>query len=317
MMLALFPPQATRRTSMRRCLDLVFIAVITSLVLPLAAAGSVIALDLVGEIGGDAWDVDGPTALAVDHRGRLYVVDSGHHRVLVVEPDGSIVRELGGYGWEEDSLDRPLDVVVDRGLATYVLDAGNRRVVEYDAEGNYLGVVLDEEQVGNPVGLELGSAGELYVTDADAQIVRVHSQFGEPLDPIGSFGGEGGGLVGPTRVAMGPSRVLAIADPAAAVVLLYDEFGSPLARLSGTGEFTPYDIIFDPRGNLIVADPRNGTVLAFDCADGSVTAVAGRDQMGSSALPSGLAIDRTGRLLVLDGTSGCVFIFALEYDTKH
>jgi len=302
---------------MRRSLGLVLIAAVAALVLPLAAAGSVVAFDLVGEIEGEAWDVDGPTALAIDHRGYLYIVDSGHHRVLMIEPDGSIVREMGGYGWEEDSLDRPLDVVVDRGLATYVLDAGNRRVVEYDADGNYLGVVLVEEQIGNPVGLELGSAGELYVTDADAQIVRVYSQFGEPLDPIGSFGGAGGGLVGPTHVAMGPSRVLAVADPAAAAVCLYDEFGSPLARFTSSEGFTPYDIVFDSRGNLIVADPRNGMVLAFDRADGSVTAAVGRDQMGSSALPSGLAIDRTGRLLVLDGSSGCVFIFALEYDTEE
>ena len=330
MMLALFPPQATRRTSTRRgpvfALLAVLLAAVTMLVATSVAAGSVVGLALVEETGGDVWDVDGPTALAVDHRGRLYVVDTGNHRVLVIESDGSIVRELGGYGWDEASLNRPLDVVVDRGLATYVLDSGNRRVVEYDAEGNYLGVVLIEEQIGNPVGLELGSGGELYVTDADAQIVRVHSQFGEPLDPIGSFGGEGGGLVGPTRVAMGPSREIAIADPAAAVeqaaqrdmeVWLYDEFGSPLARLSRGEGFTPHDIVFDPHGNLIVADPRDGSVSVFGRDGRLVTASAGREAMGASALPTGLAIDRMGRLLVLDGTSGRVFTFALEYDTEE
>ncbi len=316
MMLALFPPQATRRTSTRRGLVLTLLSAVAAFAMTSAVAGSVVGLDLVEETGGDLWDLDGPTALAVDHRGRLYVVDNGHHRVLVIEPDGSVARELGGYGWDEDSLNRPLDVVVDRGLATYVLDSGNRRVVEYDAEGNYLGVVLIEEQIGDPVGLELGSGGELYVTDADAQIVRVHSQFGEPLDSIGSFGGEGGGLVGPTRVAMGPSREIAIADPAAAAVWLYDEFGSPLARLSHAEGFTPHDIVFDPYGNLIVADQRDGTVLVFGRADDQVTASVGRDVMGASALPSGLAIDRMGRLLVLDGTSGRVFTFALEYDTE-
>ncbi len=320
MMLSLFPPQATRRTSTRRGLVLAaraaLLAVIMTLVAAPVASGSVVALDLVEETGNVAWDMDGPTALAVDHRGCLYIVDSGRHRVLVIEPDGSVVRELGGYGWDEDSLDHPLDVVVDRGLATYVLDSGNRRVVEYDADGDYLGVVLEEDQIGNPKGLELGSGGELYVTDADAQIVRVHSQFGEPLDPIGSFGGEEGGLVGPTRVAMGPSREIAVADPASAAVWLYDEFGSPLARLSRGEGFTPHDIIFGPRGHLIVADGRNGTVSVFDRADGSVTASVDRDVMGPSALPSGLAIDRMGRLLVLDGTSGRVFTFALEHDAE-
>ncbi len=320
MMLASFPPQATRWTSMGRGLIFALLTVLLAAVNILAAAsvasGSVVALDLLDEMDGEVWDVDAPTALSVDHRGRLYIVDSGRHRVLVVEPDGSVARELGGYGWDEDSLNHPLDIVVDRGLAIYVLDSGNRRVVEYDVEGNYLGVVLIEEQIGNPVGLELGSGGELYVTDADAQIVRVHSQFGEPLDPIGSFGGEDGGLVGPTRIAMGPSREIAVADPAAAAVWLYDEFGSPLARLTRGEGFAPYDIVFDSHGDLIVADARDGSVSVFDRADARVTASVGRDLMGASALPSGLAIDRMGRLLVLDGISGGVFTFALEYDTE-
>lgn len=257
-------------------------------------------------------ELAGPAALGVDHRGLLYVLDGGRHRVIILNEDGSVARELGGYGWADDRLDGPTDLVIDPGIATYVLDAGNRRVVEYDEEGNYLGVALTEEQLGTPAGLELGTAGELYVTDADAQLVRVYSQFGEALDPIGSFGGAGGGLVRPTRVALGPERQIAVADPGMSAVCLYDEFGSLLAHFGDGEGFVPGDVMFDAGGGLLATCESRGAVLLFDAVSGSVAAAVGRGVLGERASPSGLAFDRAGRLLVLDGTTGRVLTFELD-----
>ncbi len=315
MMLAWFLPQTTRRTSMRRSLAaMTLVAGVTLVATPHVGAGAQISLVPAGEIGGDQWGLDSPSAIAVDHRGRLLVVDSGNHRVLVIGVDGTVVMELGGYGWKDDRLNTPLDVVVDPGLATFVLDAGNRRVIEFDAEGNYVGVVLTESQTGTPVGLALGSGGELFVADADAQIVRVYSQFAEPLEPLGRFGGEQGGLITPVRVAMGPAREIAIADPGASAVRLYDEFGSLLRQITPGEGFSPLDVLFDSRGNIFVADPSSGTVSVFDRSGNTAVAAAGRDALGPDAAPSGLAFDRAGRLLVLDATSGRVLVFELEYD---
>jgi len=325
MMLSPLPAPTTRPASMRRCRPWARAAALLALFVCLIAAVETMAadperavapLELVWELDVGALGLDRPSALAVDDHDRFYVVDGGNDRVLIVAPDGSLERELGGYGWGEDRLAGPLDIAVDPGIASYVLDWGNRRVVEYDAEGDYLGVVLDEALLGEPMGLDFGSGGELLVADADAQLVRVFSQFGEPLDPIGSFGGEAGGLVGPTRVAMGPGREVAVSDPLSSEVKLYDEFGSLLVTMTTGASFAPAALVFDPLGRLAVADPVAGTVSLFDCSNGSLVAAVGRDALGPSAAPTGLAIDRTGRLLVLAGPPERILAFALEYDDR-
>ncbi len=275
-----------------------------------------IILTPVGRIPASTWEIAQPVALDVDHHARLCIVDSGGHRVLIGDSDGDLERELGGYGWAGDRLDGPLDVVVDPGLAIYVLDAGNRRVVEYDADGEYLGVAVAEERLGDPVGLELGSGGELYVTDSNAQLVRVFSQFGEELDPIGAFGGVDGGLVAPTRIAMGPGRRLAVSDPAASAVWLFDEFGTLIRRLAPPDGFTPLDVIFAPGGALIVTDPSAGVLWAFDPESGEPLGSARLGELDPAVAPRALALDRSGRLFVLDGISGDVLIVELVEETN-
>ena len=127
----------------------------------------------------------------------------------------------------------------------------------------------------------------------------------EPLEPVGRFGGGEGGLLRPRAVAWGPSREIAVADPGRQSVEVFDEFGSRLYALSTPDTLMAEDVLFDDRGSLIVADARHGRLLAFPPGGGAPSAsFGGREEWSFS--PSALALDRTGRLLVLDGPLGRV-----------
>jgi sugar lactone lactonase YvrE len=271
------------------------------------AVPCIVGLEPVGEIpGSEAWGLESPGGLAVDHRGDVLIADTGNHRVLTVSTSGEIVREFGGFGWGDGQLDSPTGLAVYTGFYTYVLDEGNRRVQRFDAEGDFIDTLVDEDEAGSPVDLAVGQAGEILLVDADSQAVLARSQFDEVLAPIGRFGSGEGGLVRPRGVAWGPARRIAVADPGRSTVEVFDEFGAGLYSLSCPDTLEPGDVLFDASGSLIVSDLRHGRVVAFPPNGGPPSATLGG---GPEALtPSALAVDREGRLLVLDGESGRVLL---------
>jgi hypothetical protein len=253
-----------------------------------------------------------PEALALNHRGDVIIADTGNDRVLTVSVGGVTIQEFGGYGWEEDRFDTPSDVSVYEGFFTYVLDEGNRRVASYDVQGDYVGLVVREDEAGTPVSIDVGPSGGLYLVDSDSQSVIKYSQFDEVLQPVGRFGLDAGGLLDPSDVAVGPGREIAVADRGRPSVEVFDEFGSRLYSVTTPDTMLPNDVTFDEKGNLLVVDGRHNRLLAFPRGGSTPSA--------SLNGPSGfhytaLAVRRGGSLAVLDGEAGRVRLFELVYDS--
>ena len=134
--------------------------------------------ELVGDVQGSGeWDLDSPQSIAIDHRGDVLIADSGNNRVLVVSMEGAVVREFGGYGWDEGQFDTPTDLAVYPGFYVYVLDEGNRRVERFDERGALAGVEACECAVGVAHGFErvyrLAVNFEDDVAAAQAAVMRV------------------------------------------------------------------------------------------------------------------------------------------------
>jgi DNA-binding beta-propeller fold protein YncE len=266
-----------------------------------AAAGAPCVVDLRprSEIpGANAWGLESPEAIAVDHRGDVLIADTGNHRVVVVAATGEVLTEFGGFGWGDGQFDRPSGLAVYTGFFIYVLDEGNRRVQRFDVDGDFLDVLVGTDEAGSPVDLAVGQAGGVLLVDADSQTILVRSQFAERLAPIGRFGSGEGGLVRPRAVAWGPDREVAVSDPGRSVVEVFDEFGTELYSLTCADTLGPGDLLFDPSGSLIVSDLRHGRVVAFPPGGGPPSASFGG---AASLTPTALALDRDGELLVLDG----------------
>ena len=279
---------------------------------PLRSVGRVAGFRLEGELPGTAeLGLSAPEAVAVDRLGRVLIADTGNHRVLVVADDGVTVDELGGYGWEPGQFDTPSDVCVYEGFYTYVLDEGNRRVALYDIDGDFIDLVVGEGEAGSPVAIAVGAAGELLLVDSDSQSVLAYSQFDEKLAPVGRFGLDAGGLIRPLDVAVGPSREIAVADAGTFSVKVFDEFGAWLFAVSAPDTILPFDVAFDSRGNLFVADARHARVVAFAPGGGRPSATFA---CPGGFRPDALAVTPTGRLIVLDGAEGRILFIETVYE---
>jgi len=121
-----------------------------------------------------------PWGIALGGDGSVYVADTWNHRIQKFTPDGEFITTWGYFGQAETPLALwgPRDVAVDdEENRVFVTDTGNKRIVVYDSEGNFISefgeVGLSPGQFDEPVGITIGSAGQIFVADTWNQRVQV------------------------------------------------------------------------------------------------------------------------------------------------
>lgn len=67
----------------------------------------------VGSVMGDSWDTFGSVwAVGFDEEANLHILDGQAARILVVGPDGSLVRTVGRQGEGPGEFNRPTELIV-------------------------------------------------------------------------------------------------------------------------------------------------------------------------------------------------------------
>lgn len=243
---------------------------------------------------GAAARFSGPSGIAVDSAGNVYVADLGNHTIRKITPDGAVTTFAGTAG----------------------------------ARGNLDGVGA-AAQFSFPLGLAVDHADNLYVADFANNEIRRITPAGEVTTFAG--GAESGSNDGtttdarffePEGVAIDPAGNVFVADSENHTIreITPDGLVSTLAGLPGvpgSADGTGHDARFnlpgriavDGAGNVYVPDTSNHTIRQVTAA-GVVTTVAGRagaigsaDGTGAAARfvgPSGVAIDGAGALFVND-----------------
>ncbi len=128
----------------------------------------------VGSIAGEAWETFGEVRrVAFDGQGNLYVLDGQNFRVVVVDPEGDFVREVGTEGDGPGELRFPMGFVVapDGGIA--VMDMGHQAFVVYDSDGGFVGNARNDFQSGvmggnihyHPRGGAIGTASGIRMSN--------------------------------------------------------------------------------------------------------------------------------------------------------
>ena len=91
----------------------------------------------IGSSGSGKGKFHGPEGVCFDNRGRIFVVDSGNHRIQKFSPAGSHILGFGKKGGYEGDLSNPTDVVF-LDSRVYVTDTGNSRIACFDDSGNFI-----------------------------------------------------------------------------------------------------------------------------------------------------------------------------------
>ncbi len=143
--------------------------------------------NLTGVVGGGLGTYK-PRGLGLDGQGRLYIADTGRDRVLVLGPDGKLLRQIDKT---QTPFQQPTDVAVDGTGNLYVAVPMEGRLLKFDANGRYLGdwglTVTNTIDAPHPA---FTPDGVLVVSDPGQRRVLLLSSDGLPVGALAP-GGEG------------------------------------------------------------------------------------------------------------------------------
>ncbi|MGH9041714.1 MAG: NHL repeat-containing protein [Acidimicrobiia bacterium] len=149
-----------------------------------------------------------PGALAFDpERGHLFVTDTDHDRVVVLDGDGRALATWGVPGQAAGSLLRPHGIALSPdGATVYVIDLVSPRVQAFTPGGGFVratGTGPGAPSIVNPTAISTGPDGDVYLTDETLGRVSRLSPDLEILDTWGGSHGSGpGAFYNPQGVAV-------------------------------------------------------------------------------------------------------------------
>ena len=309
--------------------------------------------------------VNSPFGVAVDPGGNVYIADYGNNRVRKINTAGVISTVAGcgslttacilvGLGDGGPAL-APLvlgiwDVVTDNAGNYYFTDSGNGRIRKVDSSGIISTVAgggkglgdggpATGAALGNPVGLAIDPAGNIYVAEVDNNRVRKISTSGTITTVAGTgtagFTGDGGTgtsaqLNNPHGVGVDGAGNVYIADTLNYRIRKVNTSGT-ITTVAGNGQVvgtkdgvaattvalvSPWDVKPDGNGNFFISEWLGFRIRKVD-ASGTISTFAGTGTSGNAGdggvatsaqlgAPNGIALDTAGNLYISDSNGNRV-----------
>jgi len=250
---------------------------------------------------GSAARFNGPSGVAVDASGNVYVADSNNSTIRKINVAGEVTT-LAGTAGSTGSADGtgsvarfyfPNGIAVDTSGNVYVADIYNSTIRKITSAG--------------VVTTLAGTARSFGSVDGTRSVARLYRPFGVAVDASGN--------VYVADVIDSTIRKIDVAGDVTTLAGMAQNSGS----VDGTGSAArfknPTGIAVDSSGNVYVADLGNSTIRKIN-VDGDVTTLAGTagspgsaDGTGSAArffFPTGIAVDASGNVYVADSNNNTI-----------
>ena len=219
-----------------------------------------------------AAQLDGPSGVAVDAAGNLYIADRANHRIRRVDASTSVITTIAGSGatgvgnggFSGDGgaatsarMDLPADVAVDASGNLFVVEEGNSVVRRIDGSTGVIttvagtgvagfsgdGGAATSAQLGvRPRGLALDGDGNLLISDGLNRRVRMVDAGSGIITTVagtgtGGFSGDGGPATSatisvPDDVAVDLNGSVLVVDPGNHRVRLIEMISTPFTPVS-------------------------------------------------------------------------------------
>lgn len=237
---------------------------------------------IMGGTGSANGQLQGPSDVALDAQGNIYVADTGNGRIVKYNAQGEFQALAGGFTSQDVTFNQPWSLTVAPDGTVFVADTWNHRVVKLDSSLKRV--------------KEWGAGGQT-----------------EP-------GGDAYKLFGPREITLTSSGNVMISDTGNSRVIEYTAEGDIVRQFGrkGTGGAAdelsePVSIVTNAAGDIYLADFWNKRIIVMD-KDLALKRTIGVDAWGSQAVTDRayLALLADGRLLATDPEHGKILVFSAD-----
>ena len=211
----------------------------------------------------------------------------------------------------------PYGVAVDQSNGSFfVSDLTGAGIFKFNSRGELLAKRVGSGQgKGNfqaPTGIALDDSGNLYVADAQNNLIQKFDKDLNWVDQWGSLGNGNGEFSLPIDVSVDSSGNVYVVDALNNRIQKFTGDGTYLGKWGtqgqGDGQFDqPNAVTVSPGGVVLVADTKNSRISAFT-GTGVFQGSFGSSGNGPGEfeIPADVDIDESGNILVLDSGNGRV-----------
>ena len=190
--------------------------------------------------------LNGPTFLAFDTTGNLYVSNNTGNTVSKYDSSGTLLNATYITG-----LSGPRGIAFDTTGNLYVTNSTANTVSKYNSTGSVINANFITGLSG-PIGIAFDTAGNLYIVNYNRSTVSKYNSTGTLVNA--TYITE---LSGPFGIAFDTTGNLYVANASTNTISQYDSTGSVINDNFITGLSVPIGIAFDTTGNLYVANNNN------------------------------------------------------------
>lgn len=263
-----------------------------------------------------------PTGVAVDSQGRIFVADTGKHRIVVFDRNGNFVNQFGDPGEGQYNIKNPIAVAVAPDNRVYILSKTLKKIVIYNGQLQPMKEVKFEEW---PLSLTIHNK-MLYVTTYGG--IMIGDLEGNLITAFGKFGMAPGEFRLPGGITVGNNGNIYIADSLNYRVQALNKDGEPLwqygkpippdnpirYRDKDRKFGMPASVALDDNGHLYVVDGLSSEIVILDTKGKLIDTIGdvGHDD-GFFYYPAGIMYAGQGRLVLADKLNDRVQVFQVPF----
>ncbi len=180
--------------------------------------------------------------------GFIYITDKDKDEVIQLDTSGNVLKDVGGFGWNQSQFDEPADVFADP-LSVYVADKNNHRIQRFDRNLNFISELYTrdkdnpDQSFGYPISCAVSNQGDLFVLDSENKRILKFDLFGNFKLQLGGIDAGQFALFNPISMSIGASGIVFVADQKS--ILTFDQFGNGITKIVFDEEIISLRILFD------------------------------------------------------------------------
>ena len=265
----------------------------------------------------------GPLVLPTDvetYQSRIYIVDSGNNRVVVLNKDGKTQFSFGREGAGEGEFQDPVGIGVDHEGQIFVADTGNHRIQVFTADGKYSATiaVTFRGAAVRPIDVAVDpKTHNIFVTGNDNHRVMVFNRSGRMIREWGGNGTGTGQFRYPATIAVTRNFDIAVVDVFNTRIQLFQRDGLFLVAIGEWGVlpgqlFRPKGIAVGKEGYLYVSDSYMNVIQVFNDSGKLLHVLQMQDTRHELVTPAGIAVATNNRLYVAEMLKHRISVYQID-----